>query len=539
MFANLRIGKRLGLSFAVILILLGLMTWVASNSMSGLADASRQFVETDVTHVQLASGVNLSAQGAALVLLDILVTTDRAQRIPLYTAMDEYIAKLDSLLVALAERVTPEAQAGLKAVIDTRDRYKAAFMETVEYVEIDPPMAIKHFHQETQPALSALLAAGEGLLSQKQAQMFDMQAQVESRATRDVRVLVLLTVVAILAGTALATLVSAGIVGPLQEAVQRADTIAHGDLTQVITPTGQSEIAQLLGAFAKMNTSLVSLISEIQQTVVDVDGSAAAVNQTTNHVQAGSGKQVAAVARIAEAVQQFASECRGAAQAADASIRQAESAQHLAKNGKNLILKASMEFEKISQAISDSAAAVETLRERSVSVRNLVTTVREIAEQTNLLALNAAIEAARAGESGRGFSVVADEVRSLAVRTGQATEEINGVIDAMDRETLDAVKRISEGRDEMTNGVALINEMVSPLSELSDSAEQSLLALRDLEQSVGQQSRSSETIARDVQQIDAMAQENQQAAQNVAATARRLEELSHSLSEQVRGFSVP
>lgn len=539
MFANLRIGTRLGLSFAVLLCLLGVMTWVASKSMSGLADASRAFVEEDVYRVQLASEVNLEAQGAALVLLAILATSDREARIPLYTRMDARVAKLDSLLETLTDAVTPSQKALLETVVKARSTYKSAFLETVDWVEIDPKQAISQFHKETQPALNALLSASEKLLVQQNDDMAQKQLLAEKNSLQDRQLLWFIAVVAILAGAGLAGAVSAGIVGPLKVAVQQANNIANGDLTQKINPEGQSEIAQLLGAFATMNGSLVRLISEIQTTVVEVGGSVDAVNNTTGTVEQVSRKQVEAVTRIAEAVRQFAVDCKGAAIAASSSITQAESARDLAKNGKALILRASAEFGKISQAIADSASAVETLRERSVSVRNLVTTVREIAEQTNLLALNAAIEAARAGDSGRGFSVVADEVRILAVRTGQATEEINGVIDAMDRETLDAVKRISEGRDEMGNGVALINEMVSPLTELSDSAEKALSVLKDLEHSVEEQSRSSAVIEQDVHQIDAMAQENELAAHQVADTAQSLDALSQSLSQKVKEFSLP
>lgn len=474
-----------------------------------------------------------------MVLLSILATPEREARIPLYTEMDARVAQLDVVLKALGEAVSASQTPLLEAVVLARGTYKSAFMETVEWVEIDPKKAIKHYAQQTQPALNALLAASEQLLNQQKQDMAEQQLLKEKESLRHRQILWFIAFVAILAGALLAVVVSAGIVRPLRVAVARANNIAQGDLTQKIKPEGESEIAQLLQAFATMNGSLVKLISEIQQTVTEVEASTEAVNNNTGTVEQVSHKQVEAVARIAEAVHKFTLDSKDAAVAAVSSISQAESARDLAKNGKALILRASTEFDKISQAISDSAVAVETLRERSVSVRNLVTTVREIAEQTNLLALNAAIEAARAGDSGRGFSVVADEVRILAVRAGQATEEINGVIDAMDRETLDAVKRISEGREEMGNGVALINEMVGPLTELSDSAEQSLCVLKDLENTVEAQSRSSAVIEQDVHKIDAMAQENEIAAHNVAETAHNLEALSRSLTQKVKEFALP
>lgn len=203
-----------------------------------------------------------------------------------------------------------------------------------------------------------------------------------------------------------------------------------------------------------------------------------------------------------------------------------------------MIAGASREIAQISVTITASAASVDALRERALSVRKLLETVREIADQTNLLALNASIEAARAGETGRGFAVVADEVRKLADRTSKATIEINTVIDDIDRETGIAVERIGQGRSEMERGVALIEEIVPPLDQLRDGAQHSLERLDDLSHTLAHQAQESRSIADSVVRIGAMASENLDASSHVSETSDKLKGLAGQLSLEVARFKI-
>ncbi|MEN6079704.1 methyl-accepting chemotaxis protein [Chromobacterium piscinae] len=171
-------------------------------------------------------------------------------------------------------------------------------------------------------------------------------------------------------------------------------------------------------------------------------------------------------------------------------------------------------------------------------MHDMIEAVTDIAEQTNMLALNAAIEAARAGEMGRGFAVVADEVRNLAARTAQATREINGVISAMDSQTSDAMSRIEQGQREMARGVALIGEIVEPLTELKRGATATVGELDRLTSDIAEQVRESQAIAGSVSEIARSADESLKASQDARHSSGRLQEVSAALQAQMRRFAV-
>ena len=539
MLLNVKIGARLGLSFSVLLVFLVIIAGLALVRMIDFSDATRKFVDEDVSRVMNASDVTIQAQAAALNLLQILSTSEREKRIGLYKTMDNHNKVLDGILEDFKSDEFSGREDLLPILVEKRMAYKKAFLDTVDLVELDPKDAIEQYNKDTEPALAALLKAINQLLVSEQQALLDEQKNAEQENQTAIYIMGLLSLVAAALGGLLAFTVSRSIVAPINRAVSVAQRMSRGDLRQYShIAEGRDEIGVLMQSFHQMNAELHSLISSISDSSIGVNSSADQLGDPVKQVLEGSMSQMQAVARISDSMVTFsAGSVQASVTARDAKMH-SESAKALTEEGEALIQQTTSEFEKISTTIVSTSDAVEALRERSISIRELVTTVKDIAEQTNLLALNAAIEAARAGESGRGFSVVADEVRNLALRTAQATEEINGVIDAIDRETQTAVERIGDGRTELEAGVALIQQMVKPLGDLNLGAQVAVEQLNALETAVASQAEESAAIEQDIREIKAITTENQASVKHVANTTERLSELSLSLGHSVKKFTL-
>jgi len=533
--SKVSISKRLLACFAFILFLLGLVALLSLSQISALSKSKKELVSNELTSLLLASDINKKADLAAISLLSILSTGDQSDRVTLYKSMDTQRAALKKSLESLKQILGAQA---IKKVMAKQVAYENAFMSTVEQLELDSENALSHFRESTKPALNAFLDAIDELVETRKEQLYSEHQSGVSASERAITMVILLSCIALVISIALALIVAKSITLPLAESVSSAKAIANGSLNTLKTNNGKDELAALTEAFNEMCDGLKSHLKAIEQSSVDLDTSATELSVPVSSVAQGSNTQTDAVKRIAASIQQFVGEAEVAANAAKNARHQSNETRKLAIEGEQLIHKATQEFTKISDTICRSAEAVETLNKRAASVRELVTTVREIAEQTNLLALNAAIEAARAGETGRGFSVVADEVRSLANRTEQATSEINTVIDAMDQETQTAAMQITSGQNELKEGVSIIQQMVDPLNTLRRDAQASFEELEKLEASVTNQASESSDIQQNILNIDSLASENQNAAQAVSATTEHLKTISKSLGAQVRKFNV-
>lgn len=533
---RLKIGPRLIISFSVLLVLMGIIAIVSTSRIATLSANNESLINKDLSQLLLAKDINTEAEEAAIRLLTILSTRDREQRVNLYREMDQHIAKLNEHLEKLSKQVG--SAYGLDKVITSRDRYRKSFQETVELVELDIETALEQFNDNTRPALTNLLSAIESMVSKNKAHLLqEHKSAVASSEAANVLILSI-AVISIGLGVLMTLLIAKSITTPVRAAVENAKNIASGDLRHRPSFDGQDEMAELMQAFAGMSEGLSAHIAAIQKASQVVEESTTHMAQPVTSVANSSRTQNEAVYQIQQLVEEFASDANQAAITAENAKSQSNSAKELAIQGESLIQRATDEFKIISETISGSAQAVETLRERASSVRTLVTTVREIAEQTNLLALNAAIEAARAGESGRGFSVVADEVRGLANRTEQATSEINNVIDAMDDETKTAVIKITNGQKELEEGVNIIQEMVQPLNDLSHNAQASYHELEQLEARVMNQAKESTNIQGQLVNIASLAEENMLATQEVGHTSERLQNISQNLCNEVSQFKT-
>jgi methyl-accepting chemotaxis protein len=191
---------------------------------------------------------------------------------------------------------------------------------------------------------------------------------------------------------------------------------------------------------------------------------------------------------------------------------------------------------KTADSVGQSMRLIENLSRRSHEISGIVKVIREIAEQTNLLALNAAIEAARAGEQGRGFAVVADEVRKLAERTSASTSEIGAMIESIQAEVSSAVQNLKANNEQVTQGKGLAEEVAAILARINEGARVTMQRIHDINSAASEQNTASTDIARNVERIAQMTEETSAAIGQAASTAQQLENLASRLHGEVAQF---
>ncbi len=304
-----------------------------------------------------------------------------------------------------------------------------------------------------------------------------------------------------------------------------------GDLTQRAAVGGCDELAMTAAEFNKLIESFQTIIGKVFFNSVEVGRASQQLIGEANRVASGSNRQRDAALATASAMTQLTENMNQVSHNATETAGISETSNTLSAEGMKIVHNASAEMERIASSVTQSAVVVCALGERSKAISGIVQTIREIADQTNLLALNAAIEAARAGEQGRGFAVVADEVRKLAERTSQATGEISQMIGAIQGETQSAIISIEAGTGQAKNGADLAQQAASSLERINSGARETMEKVDAIASAVAQQSRTGHDIAEHVRSIMDMAETNSASAEKALDEARQLEYLANNLKE--------
>ncbi|GAA5176117.1 methyl-accepting chemotaxis protein [Niveibacterium umoris] len=313
--------------------------------------------------------------------------------------------------------------------------------------------------------------------------------------------------------------------------------IARGNLTATLPPGSNDELGEMISDVAIMRNSLHELIATIRQ-------NAEALNQASSELAAAAGRS----AEVSQSQSSTASGMAAAVEELSVSIDMVEDRANLASGatqeasessseGGRVIGEASSEMQRIAAAINTAAGSIGELEQLSRQISGIVGVIREVSDQTNLLALNAAIEAARAGEQGRGFAVVADEVRKLAERTGKATGEIGGMISQIQQCTERAVQEMNSSVTQAASGVDLARQAGQSITGILDGSQRVLAAVNDISHALREQAAAAREITKQVEFVARNAETGSTAATLVAESARHLEQLAaqtHALTEQFR-----
>ncbi|QLC72146.1 methyl-accepting chemotaxis protein [Pseudomonas sp. LPB0260] len=328
------------------------------------------------------------------------------------------------------------------------------------------------------------------------------------------------------------------IVSPIRAVANGLEGIAQGegDLTHSLTVRGQDETAQLAGWFNQFLASIRQLILSIGQAAKQIHHTSGTSAQVSGDMAEAAGRQRESVDMVSTAFHEMVATANEVARSCSQAADSADSGQRQAHEGQLQIDAAVHSVEQLSREISQSAAAMQQLEQDNNNIQSILGTIRSIAEQTNLLALNAAIEAARAGEQGRGFAVVADEVRALAKRTADSTSEIDGLLSGLAQRTREMAKQMHASLEVSQRTVASINEASSSFGLIRESVD----VIRDMNAQIAtaaeEQHQVAEDINRHITRIHGDAQLVAGLAESARSDSQNLSSLSEELNSLVHRF---
>ena len=325
---------------------------------------------------------------------------------------------------------------------------------------------------------------------------------------------------------------------PLSDLLRQAEALGAGDLSARLTVSSNDEIGQLARSFNQMGEALSTMVAHIRSASEQVAGRARSLAGLSSGACEGMEQQSGEITSMAGAVEEFSATSMNIADNMAGTERMARDNAEHTRVGRSAMNEASASLRQIADALGGTAEVMDTLGARSQEIGGIVGVITAIAEQTNLLALNAAIEAARAGEQGRGFAVVADEVRGLAARTRSATDEISGMIGSIQQQTGHAISTLQQGNRLMQEGLERNVKVADALAQIDQQSRDAGEQFAAISAATQEQSSTATLLSRNLQSIAQANSEQHDVANELATTARELEGLAAQLRQEVDRFRV-
>ncbi|AQY66047.1 MULTISPECIES: methyl-accepting chemotaxis protein [Pseudomonas] len=537
---HLNIAPRASLGFAFIALLVVVLGVFAVNRMTLIRQASVDMSSNQLPSVAYLGSLTENVLRMRILSFRVLVNREPAA---LQEAQTRIAALIDKVRAAQAGYSAlpsvPEEAALYKTFVGTLDNYLTAQAEMLalsQQNKVDEMRAlintrIKNGTDQMGEQLNKLIAlnsAGAKQANEQAGRSYDSA----------ISGIVVVAVAAALLTVLLAWLLTRSIVTPLRKAVEVAQTIAGGDLSKVIEDDGKDEPARLISALSAMQTNLRQTIQHIAGSATQLASAAEELSAVTEEASKGLQQQNNEIDQAATAVNEMTAAVEEVARNAVSTSEASTQSNQAAREGRDRVVETVGAIQTMTQDVQNTSLLIEGLATQGRDIGKVLDVIRAIAEQTNLLALNAAIEAARAGEAGRGFAVVADEVRALAHRTAQSTQEIEKMVAGIQNGTGEAVQSMQQSNQRTHNTLEMARAAGVALEQITQSI--SLINERNLviASASEEQAQVSREVDRNLVNIRDLATQSAAGANQTSAASHELSRLAVDLNAMVARFVI-
>lgn len=538
---NMNIGTRLGLGFGLVLLLLVVLGGMGIQGMGSINRGCEQIVDGDYSKIKLANAVNVRV-AAIIENIELMMLKDQAGRVETKRDIEKLRTEYKDLMDKLEKlETTDKGKTLIDAAKSALGNARKANNDVIELSFAGNTVeAVNVFNREASPLIAKLRSAFTALVQYQEERMELSQVEASRRFEKSRITSFAIIAMAVLIGIAISIVITRSITVPLGQMRSMIQDIAQGegDLTKRLNADSRDELGETCRWFNVFVDKLHGIISQISSTSTQVAAASSQLNATAENIATGAEEVVAQAETVATSGEEMSATSGNIAQNCQMAAEGAQRASQAARNGAEVVDKTVLVMGQIASNVQESARTVESLGARSDQIGAIIGTIEDIADQTNLLALNAAIEAARAGEQGRGFAVVADEVRALAERTTSATREIGEMIKAIQGETKGAVYAMEQGVKRVETGTAEAARSGEALRDILTQVNDVAMQVNQIATAAEEQTATTSEISSNMQQITAVVQQTSNGAQESATAAAQLSGNAEELQRLVRQFRL-
>jgi methyl-accepting chemotaxis protein len=537
---DIRVGKRLFIAFGIMnLMLVGICAFGLS-MITGVNGSLEQVVGKNDVLTKAAYDMKDGLKTANLAILAALTTKDEAYRAKSDGVVNASRLEYRNAVEVIDKLETSEEGKGL--IMDIKDIIASGRNVNDKVMELSKSgkteEAAASFVTDGLPLMAKVFEGCDNFITYQQKRTATLAAEAKSFYRSCFVFVIIGAILSVAIGVAIALILAKSIVEPINRTISDTKLLSEGNLRQEILVDREDEFGQQAATIKGMVEKWREIIGNVKQASDSVASAGTQLSANAEQTSHGASQQAERAHQVATASEEMSQTVDDIARNATSIATTAAQAAKTAKDGGTTVEAAVKEVGEIASTVAESASHITSLSELSKKIGDIIGIINEIADQTNLLALNAAIEAARAGEHGRGFAVVADEVRKLAERTTGATSEVSGIIREIQNNVTSAVTSIDDVTAKVDKGVDLSSKAGAELQTIVKSVEDLQQMVQQIATAIDEMSSTSDQISKDIESISGISGQTSQSSDEVLKASNELSRLGVDLQGIARQFEV-